>query len=367
MEDTSKIRKIAIDLIEQSGGGATAQEGAELLKLASEIDKEKAEAAKLAAEEKKLGSELNDSQKDKKHQRIKDYIALLAPLFTTVVLAGTLIQQSYQFIHSEKTKRAEFVQSEKDKDAEIRRQAEAAEDLRWADSIKLLSQSDKLSPGAVILKSFAKSERYAALASQTAMQILVKTDDQVVFADLFNTVFEPVSWKNLEQIVELSRTLSSEADPLFKKSWNPKTLSNDYSRLTAAEKQKIIYLNADMSLISMKIAPLLKGQRPPNTTLDLRSVTLYNDFSGADFRGADITGSSMAGINVKDADFSGVVGYGDVPFQATAWWQASKIDRDMLQYLISTFPYNSIAHYPSPTNPADYQVGIRHLQELLKN
>jgi len=364
MNDTEQLRQIAASILEGHPDEAAALKGAELLKLASEIDTQRAETRKLAAEEQKINDDLKESQQVKKHTHVKDYIALLAPLFTTVVLAGTLVQQSYQFVQSEKTKQAQFVQSERDKDAEARRQADAAEDLRWADAVRLLSQSEKLSPAGVILKSFIKSERYGGPANQTAMQVLVKTNDPVVFADLFNTTFDPVSWNNVQQVIELDRTLSSEVNPLLIKTWDGKTETNQTANLNPAERQEYQYLDKALSFISSKLAPVLKGPRPSSANkLDLRSIDFYGDFEGADFSGADISGSTMASLNVKGANFTGVVGYETVPFNSTPWWRASKIDQNMLQYLIERFPYKETRTFYSPaSSQADYDVGVARLK-----
>ncbi|HEY3972047.1 MAG TPA: pentapeptide repeat-containing protein [Candidatus Sulfotelmatobacter sp.] len=363
-QDTEQLRRIAFAIIEGGPENSSAQKGAELLRLVSEIEKQGAEARKLVAEELKINDERKETRADKRHRRIKDYIALLAPLFTTVVLAATLIQQSWQFVRSEQAKRAEFIQSERDKDAETRRQADAAEDLRWADSVKLLSQSEKLSPAGVILKSFAKSDRYGGLASQMAMQLLVRTDDPTMFADLFNLIFEPISWGNVRGVIELDRNLTGQANPLFTKSWNPKTMANDYSKLSDPERKQVSYLGKDLSLISGKLSALLKGQRPSGEKLDLRSITLYEDFRGADFSGADITGSTLTGIDVKGADFSGVTGYTGATFSGTAWWKAARIDHDMLRYLEAAYPYSGTAQYYWETRPSkgDYDSELRRLQ-----
>jgi hypothetical protein len=366
MNDTNQIREIAASFIEGHHGDAAVQQGAELLRLASEIDSHRAQASKLAAEERKLTNDLKESEQTRKHGLLKEYIALLSPLFTTVVLAGTLVQQSYQFVQSEKTKQAQFVQAEKDKDAEARRQADAAEDLRWAEASKLLQQSEKLSPAAFILKTFIKSERYGGPASQAAMQELVKTNDTVVFEDLFNAIFDPVSWDNAPRVIDLNRTLFSDLSPLWGKSWNAKTQTNDYTKLTAAEQKKRQYLQDELIFVSAKLAPVFKGARPPGIKLDLRSLDFEGDFDGADFRGAEIGGSSMSGISIKGADFSEVTGYGATPFSATAWWRASKIDREMLEYLIQNYPYREQFTYTPASNRAEYEAGAKRLRQSLR-
>jgi len=365
MDDTEQLRQIAASIIEKSHDDSAVQKAAELLKIAGEIDRQKAEAGKLAAEELKINDDLKDSQQVRKHTLVKDYISLLAPLFTTVVLAGTLVQQSYQFVQSEKTKQAQFIQAERDKDAEARRQADAAEDLRWAEAVKLLSSSEKLSPAGVILKSFIKSERYGGASSETAMQVLLKTKDPDLFSNLFTTLFDPVSWTNILQIIDLNRTQHSEASLLYTKTWNPKTFRNDLGKLNAAELQKWQYLKKDRDVVCTRIASLLKGSRPPGTKLDLGNADLDGNFEGADFSGANVEGAVMTGINIKGAKLNGLSGYENTSFEATAWWQASTIDQGLLEYLIRKYPYNNQAVYSGATGQADYEAGVARLRQSL--
>src|ERR1035438_4222722 len=368
MNDTEQLRQIAASILEGSHDEASAQRAAELLKLASEIDNQRAEATKLAAEEQKIRNDLKEFQQTEKNQHLKDYIALLSPLFTTIVLAGTLVQQSYQFVQSEKTKQAQFIQAERDKDAEARRQADAAEDLRWADAIRLLHTSEKLSPAAVILKSFIKSERYGGPASQTALQLLFKTNDPVVFEDLFNAILDPVTWSNAPQVIELDRTMFSSLAPLWGKSWDSKARNNNYSKLNKAEQQKREFLQNELEFISNKLAPVLKGPRPAGAKVDLRSVNLEGDFDGADFSGAELRGSSLSDSSVKGANFSGVTGYEGVPFASTAWWRAGKVDRPLLEYLIRNFPYEERLRlgYAPASSQADYEDGVARLKQSLR-
>jgi hypothetical protein len=94
MNDTERLREIAGSIIEKSNDDATIKTAAELLRLASEIDNRRADVRKLAAEEQKIGLDLSESRRGRKSEDWKAYITLLAPVFTTVVLAATLIVQS---------------------------------------------------------------------------------------------------------------------------------------------------------------------------------------------------------------------------------------------------------------------------------
>jgi hypothetical protein len=115
-DDTERLREIATSILERAHDDSTASKAGELLKLASEIENQRAEAQKLKVEEQKISLEVKESRQPKSFDW-KAFIALLAPVVTTLVLAVTLVVQSYQFNRSEKNK------------------ADAAEEMRWTEAI----------------------------------------------------------------------------------------------------------------------------------------------------------------------------------------------------------------------------------------
>jgi hypothetical protein len=354
VDDTERIREIADSIIEKSGDAATIKSAAELLRLASEIENRRADVRKLAAEEQKIGLDLSESRRSRKSEDWKTYITLLAPVFTTVVLAATLVSQSYQ-----------FNQSEKDKQAEARRQAESAEDVRWSDAIKLLSESDKISPTGALLKSFVKSDRYGDQAYKTAIQELIQTEDPERFNSLFDSIFQPVDWSTLPQVVELDRTLWSSLDPLLQKSYDRAKNVNDLNILDATDRKKVSSLNSHLELITRSIAPVLKGPRPSGTTLDLSSTDLVNaDFQGANLKGAKLERVTFSGVNIKDADFSGITEFAGSKFFSSPWWQVSHINQDFLEYLAKNYSCDtSLDASGQPPSPDACKKGIASLQE----
>lgn len=354
MNDTERLREIADSIIEKSSDDATIKSGAELLRLASEMENRRVEARKLAVEEQKIGLDLSESRRSRKSENWKAYITLLAPVFTTVVLAATLVSQSYQ-----------FNQSEKDKQAEAKRQAESAEDVRWSDAIKLLSESDKISPAGALLKSFIKSDRYGDQAYKTAIQELIQTEEPERFNSLFDSIFQPVDWTTLPQMVDLDRTLWSSLDPLLQRSYNRAKNVNDLSTLSAADQKKVSSLNSRLTVITRAIAPVLKGLRPSGTTLDLSSTDLVNaDFQGANLQGAKLERVTFSGVNIKDVDFSGVTEFGGSKFFSSPWWQVSHINQVFLEYLAKNYPCETglDASGQSPSPDACKQ-GIASLRE----
>jgi uncharacterized protein YjbI with pentapeptide repeats len=352
MNDTAKLREIATSILDKSNDDGVARSAGELLKLAAEIENQRADARKLAAEEQKISFDVNDAQHRRKSESRKAYIALLAPVFTTFVLAGTLVMQNYQ-----------FQQSERDKQSEARRQAEVAEDMRWTEAVKLLSQSEKISPAGVLLKSFANSERHGAQAYKTAVEILIKTDDPQVFANLFGSVFDPVDWNNLPQVVELNRTVESQRSSVYSKSWDEKQQVSDESKLKKSEKVQLDQLNSKLRFITARLALTLKGPRPAGVTLDLRSTDFWvGDFRGADLSGANLTDANLTSLDLEGANLSGITEYQQAHFVGSAWWRASKIGKGLLEYLVKTHPFES---YNSETavSKADYDAAVARLRE----
>jgi hypothetical protein len=101
MNDIERLRNIATSMIGEGNDSNSLKEGAELLKLVSEIENQTAGTKMLTAQEQKLTFDLRESRDRLKSGDRKAYIALLAPVFTTFVLAGTLALQSFQFSKTE--------------------------------------------------------------------------------------------------------------------------------------------------------------------------------------------------------------------------------------------------------------------------
>ena len=334
MDDTERLREIAASIIKDSNDEGKIKNAAELLKLASEIENQRAGASKLTTEEQKISFDLRESRDHRKSDDRKAFITLLAPVFTTFVLAGTLTLQSYQ-----------FARSERDKEIENKQQAEAAEDVRWTDAVKLLSQSNKLSPAGALLKSFVKSDRYGPQAVQTALQILLKTDNSEEFERLFVLVFEPVDWKDLQRLIDLNRTLYANMGPVLQKSWNLQKQVNDTSKLNPVERKQYDSLWSELEFLATKIAPVLRAARPSGVALDLHSTDfVLCDLQGADLSGANLDGVNMSAVNLKGANLSGITHDGLAMFR-TAWWEASQISQEALQYFMQTNPFRPADQY----------------------
>jgi pentapeptide repeat protein len=347
VEDAERLRQIAASMIEKSSDPVGVKTAAEVLKLASEIESERTKARTLALQEQKLSFDLNEARHGSKISGWKAYVSLLTPTITTVVLAGTLLLQSYQFVRAEADKKIE------------------AEDARWADAVNRLSQSEKISPAGILLKSFAKSDRYGEQAYNTAIQILIKTNDKEPFKNLFGSVFDPVDWKNLPQVVDLDRTLGSSFERLASKSYDLDKNAKGYSNLSPDERNRAISLEAELALVTNSIGSVLKIPRPAGVKLDLGSTYLIGDLRSADLSSANLYRASLNSLDLNGANLSGITSFEEVRFFSTAWWQASKIGQALLETLIKYYPFDKNAAYgPSGQMLAesDYDTNIKRLR-----
>lgn len=329
MNGPDQLRKIAESILEAPNSEDAASKAGELLKLAAEIENQAAGAKKLELEERNLELDLTESRDKRRSEDRKALITLLAPVFTTVVLVGTLVFQVIQ-----------FRQSEKDKATEVAHQAEIQEDLQWTQALETLSKMEKVSPASALLKKFSNSPRYKDEAHRTAVQILIKTNDQVAFEDIFNFVYDPVNWEKLPQILALNRTVGSGYMSLVQNAWDYKTSEPVKSKLLPDERIEVAADEHKLRFITARLESLLKSKRPSGETLDLRGVYLWDGhFQGADLTEANLNDAGLTSLNLKGADLSGVTEFQRAQFQGTAWWRADRVSDALLKYLHCNYPF----------------------------
>ena len=339
-DDIQRINNIAVSVLANSEDNDKLTQAAELLKLVAETENQRAQT-------KKIEDDLQDSIRHKKIRDTKDFIALLAPVLTTIVLAGTLALQSFQFSRTEKDKDIEAQRQRDAALAQAKREAQATEDASWADALRLLQSSEHLSPAAVLLKRFSRSARYAEEAKRTAVQLLEQNITAPSdFENLFGSVFEPATWENLPQIADIDRHLYQKINPILSTLWTFKSNSWHEEKLTPSNQNLYNCLKEELSYISAVMAILLKTPRPPSQALDFHSIALWNtDLKGVDLRGADISEASLSFLNVKGADLSGITKFGGNSIEHVAWWEASKIGPEFGSYLRTHFPVDVLNMY----------------------
>ena len=222
-----------------------------------------------------------------------------------------------------------------------------------------------MSPIAVALNPFLKSKRYAEPAKRTVVQALVGTRDSLVFADLFRQAFVPVGWKNLEGVLQLDRALGPRLGKLYQKTYDPKTKTNNDDLLSPEEREQLDYFTSALSDISLAVTPLLRGPRPTGQNLDLRGTWFKDcDWSGVNLRGANIQDLDLRYAILNGADLSEITSFNGVYLYRTAWWQAKRISRELLEYLIKNWPYEEGAYGPTDVVilPEEYGEALARLR-----
>ena len=336
MTGEGDLRRIAEARLRSGDRDEVIEAAARLLKIAAEIETSRAEAGKLDAERRRLKREISESAGTKRSDNRRATIAMLAPLLTAVTVVPAFVLQTYQFTRADA---ARVAQEE--------RQTAAAEDARWVESIKILSESAKVSPVGLLI-GFTTSKRYGDEARRTALQLLWKTEYAPLFESQFRSVFEPVGWRNFAEILSLDRALNLSIQPLADKSWDRKQKTNITARFTKEEEALWDNIHGEFAFLGERIATILRKPRPAGCVLDLHSTNLWHaDLSGADLHGAILTNAAMSNVYVKGANLVGVTECEGLAMAGTAWWQAGAMSKELLEYLVKAYPFETDRTYTS--------------------
>ena len=306
--ESEQLRKAADKLL-ASGSADDAVKAADLYDKASQIDARNAATLK--------------AQSDSGWMAL---IVTLTPFFSVLLVALGFVFNTYQ---------ARIAEREKEADAARQRQADL--DKNYVDAVTLIQKSEDFSPVAALLSRFLTGP-YAETARQTGASILIRTKSFENFSDIFNTFVEPVSRKNLKQVIDLMRTVSIAAQPLLAKTWVDGKPKMD--TLTPEETEKYNLLVQERIFLGTKVAAVLRQPRESPDPIDLSSVGFdASDLRGADLRNANIASATWNLVNLDGADLRGVTNFQSTWFYNTAWWHVAYIDRGFLKYLNEQVPF----------------------------
>jgi hypothetical protein len=339
--DSAQLRDAAHKLL-GSGSSADAVQAAELLDKASEIDARDAATRKAEAELKMERPPASGWE---------PFVVELTPFLSFVIVALTFAFNSYQSRVADQEKREEAL-----------RQREADEERRFTDAITLIQKSEDFSPAAALLSTFSTGP-YAELARQTAIRVLLHTKSFDDFVDLFGSFVEPISWKNLNQVLDLMRSVSITVGPLLDKAWVDG--KEDYSGFSAQEKDTYDLLVQERTFLGAKAASILRQARESLDPVDLNNLGFDNtDLTGADLRNAYIAPASWNLVNLDGADLRGITSFQNGWFYNTAWWHASHIDKPFLEYLAERFPFkpDQLANTPQGISAEEYAKNLERLR-----
>ena len=325
---------------------AAVDKAAAAYRLVLDAGKLPAEQRKLAFEELKLQREHETAPAREASDRRKDYVTVFAPLLTLLTLSATLVFQSWQ-----------FRQTEIDKGIEAQRGDDRAVGAKWDATLKTISETTKQSPIIVLLQPFLGDPRTATQARTEVVELAANGTDPILFDQLLGILsafsiqnvvssdpaqnaFTARSVQNAtEDLLAVDRRLYSRGTPLFSKSWNEITNTNDPKKLTASERPIYSYVDGAILKLSPVIAAVLRSPHPPSTVKDLSGALLHGaDLSGADLHDIILRSANLAGIDLKDADLGGVTDFSGLLLSQTAWWEARRVSPALLAYLQKSYP-----------------------------
>ncbi|WP_263352593.1 pentapeptide repeat-containing protein [Acidicapsa acidisoli] len=349
--DISSLRDYATKLLSEAKNHTDFDQVASFIKTLDEIEGERANTIKILEEEKEI-----QRNREKENRGVwRDLVSSVTPLLTTLVLACTLVFQTYS-----------FRKSEQDKAVDMQRQVEAEEKTRWTEALKLISESEKLSPAEALLQSFT-TPAYKELAHQEMLKLLTqKANDPASFEDIFKSTFEPISWDSIPEIVALNIHLGSQADILLNKGQDKKRDIFIESKLSDGDRTALNNLSNEITYTCTEILPLLKSTHDAHLNLNLASVSFSScDLTGVNLNGADITSVNLSNNVVDRADFSGITKFEGANFSWCAWWRAHRISPQLLKYLTEYYTFNPKGEGWLNTNPkptkAEYDASLKRL------
>jgi hypothetical protein len=117
--------------------------------------------------------------------------------------------------------------------------------------------------------------------------------------------------------------------------------------------------------ITAQIGGVLKTPRPPGAEIDLSSMLFYyGDWKGIDFDGANLDGIWFSAMDLQDAELKGVIKFNGAHFTSTAWWKARSINKLLLEYLRTNYPFSAEQLYGprrEPSSQQEYETAINRL------
>ncbi|MGA1984095.1 MAG: hypothetical protein ABSG84_16720 [Acidobacteriaceae bacterium] len=338
--ESDQLRAAAQKLL-ATGSTADAMQAAELLDKASEID---------ARDAATLASKAQVANLQQPAESVSKQLIDLTPFLSFVILALTFIFNGYQARAADREKREEAI-----------RQSQADEEKRFTDAITLIQKTEQFSPAAALLSTFSTGP-YATLARQAGVNLLLHTRSFDNFRDLFNSFIEPVTRENLNQVLDLLRTVSITVGPLLSKAWVNN--ATDLTSLTPAEVASYNLLVQERIFLGTKVAVILRQPRASLDPIDLSDIGFdATDLTGADLR-ASIAPATWNWVNLDGADLRGMTGFQNSWFYTTAWWHASHIDEPFLSLLAERFGFKEgqASNTPQGISAEDYRVNLERLK-----
>lgn len=328
MNELEAIRKCARDIVADPDAGSDAIVSAsQLLRNAEEIEHRRAQTKQM--------------REDLPESRLLQYMNLLAPVVTVLVLATTLIFQERDRANDQKD-------AQRDK-------TENRENEQWDRAIRAAADKQEDRTAAIVLlRGIEEStSRYSAPASKLVVSVLrgAKTFDE--FQALFSAEFAPPGQQDVDRILDVDRAIHQE--------W----VNRKKGDLRFADSNDEHMVIQELSFICTQAHPLLQ-KRPPNKFFDLSFVAFFDcSLSDVDLTKANLEGFTTARVTMNGARLDGVTQYKDSYWRDSEWWHVGSISPELGQYLCAEAPltFRPENHYGTGAvpSPQDYQGALMKL------
>jgi hypothetical protein len=354
MMDLNKLSEAADLLLEKAKNSslsdlsAALQPAIEIGKLSLEAEKTEAEVRKIQLDEDTARHQRELDAKEDRANRVRDYVAWATPVLTIVTLAATLGFQAWQFAESEKDK------------------TNAAEEDKWQAAVTTISTEGKLSRAVIVLNPYLKSLKHAEEAKQIAKQLLINSSDTALFDDIFGAAYSPLSWSDLDEVLDVNRALRGRSEVLSNKCRNPTTDIDDEGKLSETDRASYDYVNYALTRISSQVGTLLNGPHRDISNLDFSGTRFqYCDWRGSDLTGVNCTNTEFFYVTFNDASLGGITQFDGIYLWGCAWWRSKTVSPALLKVLQESAAY-SIAQAYGPNSetitPGQYQADLDRLK-----
>ncbi|HWY20489.1 MAG TPA: hypothetical protein VNX26_04665 [Candidatus Acidoferrum sp.] len=364
--EAAEIRATADRLI-ASGVPDDVAKGAVLLEKAAGLEQARSNAEKLALEREKLRWDLQNSQ----GSHWKETFIAFTPLFTTLILAGTLIFQIQQAQRERRDRRIEAAEDARQKKIErddrramAEAEAKRKEKQRFTDALKDLQTSERISTAAALINTF-REEPYRSWVLETAVTMLLARETMAEFQTLYMEMLNPLTYDNMPQIRRLCKEVDSSYFLIATPIWDEQTASSDTAKLSEKDRKLFQLYSEQQSFLSSKLAGLLHNAAPAGVSVDLSGLVLRDmDLSGVDLGTAIIAASNWNFVNVDECDMSRITEFDNCVVYYTAWWHAARISKLLLQHLAKNFPYSPEQRYNTkrPLGTEEYSACVARLE-----
>jgi hypothetical protein len=294
-----------------------------------------------------LSSELRSKRADR-YELVKSLSAFLVPIVSIISVVVVFVVQTKQ----------------------IEATRQQIEDSEWRDLLSSL----KGSPDAVYtdltiaprLTSFASSRAYGDQAKAIATRFMGHLSNLDGFEDLYTYVFPVVDRNNVHDVLDVARALTKSkkalenlcsniaadaganddssiflgcAEDLQDKDFQELMHRNDVgevARKISESRQSLNTLNRESQFLTDHLVTFLHKQG--RLKIDLSNIFMANtDLSNMNLSDWNITDAIFDGIDLSNSDLR-TPAFRGAEFRDSNWWDVQDIDRDLLSYVMQSFP-----------------------------